>query len=479
MKRFMFTALLVFIAAFCFSSVLSADEIILKDGRKVEGTIIFKDANKITIQTKYGPVDFKMSEVKEVIEKKTKDQLYEEMVQKTNPRDTKELMTLVSWCKENGMISKQKKHLRQIISLDPNHEEARKLLGYVKHQGKWVTEKEKQKMEEEAAREEKIAAGLVEYNGEWMPKEDVEKLKQGLVKYKDQWVTAQEKERLEKNLVLYEGVWMPKEDAEKRKQGLFKVNEEWVSKEEADRYHSRWETPWRLGSDHILLVTNVPYDMAQKFLAEGEGSYKKATGVFGAEPNLADTKLTIYVTSDQDTWAQVGNEIGDARSSNYRVFSSEETPEDGPVSATFCENPRDLRITLGFVRHAVVEQFFRRLNVKEPLPDWYVKGQAACEERFFHPKMIAWSKQRLVGFGGPIKFKQFFGSFNYTEQEILFSGLILAWLQSADCPESVKERMGDVKKAINEDKKIEIAFVKLETIMVRAEKEFLAFVEKY
>lgn len=472
------TSLVIMLMAFLFiCSTVSADVIHLKDGRKVEGSIVSKDANKVSIQTKFGIVEFAMSEVKSIEEKKTKDQLYEEMLKNTDARDTTALMKLANWCKENRMSSKANKHLKQIIDLDPNHAEAREMLGYVKFEGRWVTKKEQEKLQEEAEAKEKEAAGLVKYNGEWLPKEDVEKLKSGLVKHEGEWVNAEEKERLEKNLVLYEGEWIPAEDAEKRKQGLFKIDDNWVKKEEADRYHSNWETPWRLQSEHMLFVANLPYDMVQKFLAEGEGAYKATKNIIGAEPNLTESKLIVFVLSDLDTYNAVGNQIGaDEKSSYYSVYVMEESPEMGSIAVTYFINES---FTLGLVRHAVCELYFKNLELKEALPDWFIKGFATCRERFFHPKYVSWSKKRLITQGGPIKQKQFFGNFGYTEREILHAGLLVSFVESGDVPDTVKDRMTDVVAAVQANKKIAVAFAKLETLLVKSEKQFLAYYDKF
>jgi hypothetical protein len=476
MFRSILTTLLVPLLFVCFCSTLSADVITLKDGRKVEGEIVSQDSTKVTIKTKYGPVEFLMSDVAEIERKKTTDQIYKEMVDKTNPKDPKQLMELVKWCKKNKKSSQAKRHLKQIVSLDSNHEEAREMLGYVKFEGRWVTKKQLNKLQEKASDAEKEAKGLVKYKGEWLPKEDVEKLKKGLVQHEGKWVTAQEKERLEKDLVQYEGEWIPKEDAEKRKEGLFKINENWVKKKDADRYHSNWETPWRLVSDHILVVTNLPYDMGQKFIAEGEGAFKKAKAIFSMEPALAGGKIILYIAADRETYNMIGNQIGDQRSSSYSVFYAAETPESAPVTVTYFENEN---FTLGSVRHGVTGQILRRLGLKEAIPEWYVKGKAAKEERFFHARYISWSKKRLINQGGAIKMKQFFGNFGGTEREILHAGLVVAFLEDPNVPKSVTERFDEVKQAVKEGKKIDIAFAKLETLLAKAEKEFLSFYEKY
>gem|GEM_PF-3408060 len=477
MSRISITTILAMLAFFIFCSYLSADVIHLKDGRKVEGVIVTKDGDKVSIKTKFGIVEFPMTDVLKIEEKKTVDQLYKEKLANANPRDTGELMELAEWCSENKLISKAKKHLKQIISLDTNHEVAREKLGYVKYEGKWVTKRTLDKLKREAEIAAKKDAGLVEYKGEWLPKEDVEKLKEGFVKYKDKWVTQIQKERLEKNLVEYEGEWLPAEDVEKRKQGLFKINGTWVTKKEADREHSSWENPWRLHSEHVTMMSNIPHDQTQKFLAECEGTYKNAQKILGLEPDLTAGKLVIYLAVDMETYNIIGANLGaDEKSSNYAVYCLEESQEAVPVSVTYLVNES---FTMGLVRHAVVEQFFKRMKVRDALPDWFIKGQAAKLERFFHPKYVSWSKGSLIKQGGPVKLKQFFDGFNYTEREILHAGLVCSYLDSDDLPSSIGERFDEVKEAVKIGKKIEVAFAKLETLLIKAEKNFLVYVDKF
>jgi len=52
-----------------------------------------------------------------------------------------------------------------VNALDPDHEGARKLLGYEKVHGKWMT-----------ADEAMEAKGLIKYDGRWLPREMVERM---------------------------------------------------------------------------------------------------------------------------------------------------------------------------------------------------------------------------------------------------------------------------------------------------------------
>ena len=53
-------------------------------------------------------------------------------------------MEMVKWCQEQRLRVQKAKHLRKIIEIDPDHEAARRLLGYTRHivTGKWVVREE-------------------------------------------------------------------------------------------------------------------------------------------------------------------------------------------------------------------------------------------------------------------------------------------------------------------------------------------------
>ena len=469
------------------------DIIHFKDGRKIEGEIISKDQEKVQIKTRFGTKEFLLTEIESIEEKKTKEEEYKDRLEKTDSTDVEALISLAKWCKEQKLESQSKKHLKDIIKLDPNQEEAREMLGYVKFEGKWVLKKELEALQAEKEREEKLAAGLVEYNGEWLPKEDVEKLKQGLVKYEGKWVTLQQKERLEKNLIEYEGQWLPKEDVEKMKQGLFKVENNWVKKEAANRYHSDWETPWELKSEHISLKTNKDYDFGLKMLAEGETAYRLAKELLKVEPDLSNGLINVYVTSTLEEYKALGNQFGDVKSSNYPVFfagaETANSPEEGDLSVTYTigDSDADVRYSLNLLIHGVVEQYIRKLNKNEDIPAWFINGQASKWERFFNKDYISWSLKTLRRVGGLVKFDRLFDDNKYTstEQEIFSSGLICAYLDSDDVSDRVKKAMDGVLNAFaemnNKDSKVSLAkeFSALHKALERDTKNLSKFEKKY
>jgi len=475
------TFLLITMAIFLLAGFSYPDVIHFKDGRKVEGEIISKDDKIIKIKTKFGTQEFPVEDIERIETKQTTEAEYQERVKNTNPEDVDAVFALIDWCKANNLDKYSRKHLKEIIKLDPNNKKAREMLGYVLHEGKWYTPRELEKMQAEAEREKKIAAGLVEYKGEWLKKEDVDNLKKGLVQHEGQWVTPEVKERLEKGLILYEGQWVANEDVEKLKQGLFKVGEEWITKEQANDVHSDWDDPWVLTSDCIKIKTNVDYDYAMLLLNEANLMYKMAKEAFTAEPSLQESLITIYVTSNLDGYKAIGDEIGAEKSSNYPVFYREDAPEDGAITVTYSmgTTENDKNFTRGLIRHAVFEQYLSRMNEKGEIPLWFINGQAAKWERFWSKEYISWSLGRLRSVGGMMKLSDYFESFTFTEREVLQGGFVCAYIESKDAGDKVKKAYEEALASLVSKKKINKEFGSLEKALVKEEKKVKAFEKKH
>ena len=74
-----------------------------------------------------------------------------------------DLATLVTWTREKHLTPQKQKVCRLILKIDPNHEMARRELGYTVFENEWILEKE--------LRKKQIQLGLVKYKGEWVSKE--------------------------------------------------------------------------------------------------------------------------------------------------------------------------------------------------------------------------------------------------------------------------------------------------------------------
>ena len=72
---------------------------------------------------------------------------------------------MAQWCAKKGLVEQRKFHLEQVIALDPEHEPARRALGYVRVDDQWTLPAERMKQR-----------GYVRYRGDWMLPQEIEML---------------------------------------------------------------------------------------------------------------------------------------------------------------------------------------------------------------------------------------------------------------------------------------------------------------
>lgn len=144
-----------------------ADVIRFKGGGEIEGQIELETTDEILIITRAGKVTVKRSEVASIQKKKTPREEYNERAATLAAYDVTGHLKLAQWCKKNRLRTEAKREFGKIIAADPDHEEARKELGYVRHDGMWLTEEEAMK-----------AKGYVLSGGRWVLPEEASKLKE-------------------------------------------------------------------------------------------------------------------------------------------------------------------------------------------------------------------------------------------------------------------------------------------------------------
>ncbi len=74
---------------------------------------------------------------------------------------------LAEWCREHKLRPPAQKHLTRILELEPNHEQARALLGFRRNDGQWMTRDEVME-----------SRGMVMYDGKYVTRQHVELLEQ-------------------------------------------------------------------------------------------------------------------------------------------------------------------------------------------------------------------------------------------------------------------------------------------------------------
>jgi len=142
----------------------AADDVHLDNGEVIEGRAT-RSGDKITIELESGQISLTADSVKRIDKRESRVERYEKAYQKLPPEAVAERMQLANYCRDHGMRERERALLQQVIERDPNHEQARKRLGYVKVPEGWVTHTEHMR-----------AQGQVQRDGQWMSREQAQEL---------------------------------------------------------------------------------------------------------------------------------------------------------------------------------------------------------------------------------------------------------------------------------------------------------------
>jgi hypothetical protein len=149
-------------AMLCLAS-LRADVVHLTNGKTLEGTVTPGAApGTIEVATGEGTrIILKDAEVLRVEKRASPAEEVETRLKAVAPGEIEPLVELMGQARERGLPTKARLIARSILEIDPHHEAARKELGYVVYQNRWMLEAELKKRK-----------GLVRHRGEWMTEAD-------------------------------------------------------------------------------------------------------------------------------------------------------------------------------------------------------------------------------------------------------------------------------------------------------------------
>lgn len=145
----------------------SADTFQLQSGGEIEGELLNPaeaPRKSYVIKTDLGEISLPREAVAKRIVRRPAELELEKM-RHQQPDTVEGQWTLAEWCRTNGLSEARRQFLQRVIELDPDHAEARRLLGYGKIDGKWQTRDEAQ-----------TARGYVKHKGKWMLPQEVEAL---------------------------------------------------------------------------------------------------------------------------------------------------------------------------------------------------------------------------------------------------------------------------------------------------------------
>ena len=119
----------------------SADDVHLVNGGVVEGKAA-RVGDKVIVETPAGKVELKASEVKEIVEGKTRhDRYLERRTALLDGKDAKSAdahVALGDWCKKQELKTEARRHWRRAVELDADHRAAHSRLGHIRHDGQWM-----------------------------------------------------------------------------------------------------------------------------------------------------------------------------------------------------------------------------------------------------------------------------------------------------------------------------------------------------
>ena len=146
--------------------VSAADVFVLSGGGRVTGELLNPDESprkQYVIQTDDdAKITLDASRVRKVLRSRPGEAEYERIAP-TYPDTVAGQWELAQWCRDHKLTVQRQVHLRRVIELDPNHAEARRILGYHQVDGQWVTYDEVM-----------TKRGYVKHNNKWMLPQEVQ-----------------------------------------------------------------------------------------------------------------------------------------------------------------------------------------------------------------------------------------------------------------------------------------------------------------
>jgi hypothetical protein len=142
------------------------DTLELTNGGRIEGRLVNPEDGQsdYVIETATGRLTFARSQVARVDVSSAAEKQYETLA-RTSPDTVEAHWKLYEWCRDQKLRGPAQKHLTRILELDPDHAQARSILGFKKEGGQWQT------------RDQLMASrGMVKYEGEYYTRQHVELL---------------------------------------------------------------------------------------------------------------------------------------------------------------------------------------------------------------------------------------------------------------------------------------------------------------
>jgi hypothetical protein len=144
------------LAVLCLAATAAADEVLLNEGGKLVGKAE-RVGDEVVVTTPHGETRVNASDVKSITPGRTVWDDYADKLKATDAKDAAALAALGDWCRDKGLPVEAKQAWTKAIEVDPDQADARKRLGYIRYDGRWLTEEDYY-----------VTRGFVKVDGEWI-----------------------------------------------------------------------------------------------------------------------------------------------------------------------------------------------------------------------------------------------------------------------------------------------------------------------
>ncbi|HEX7481155.1 MAG TPA: hypothetical protein VF331_25355 [Polyangiales bacterium] len=148
-------SLLLAVCMLCASQV-RADQVHLTTGTVIEGKAT-RHGDKVVVELESGEISLSADTVERIEQGESDVQRFDAQLAKLATGDLKGRLALANFCRDHGMLDRERQLLQQIIDVWPDHAEARARLGYVHTDAGWI--KREQQLREQ---------GMVKQQGQWV-----------------------------------------------------------------------------------------------------------------------------------------------------------------------------------------------------------------------------------------------------------------------------------------------------------------------
>jgi hypothetical protein len=174
-------------AVVALSASVHAEQVVLKNGGRVNGILLERTRTHVVMQVGPGQVSIPLASVERVVEGRSALSVFAERSARLAGNDRSGWLELGLWARDAGLDTQARESFARVLALDPQNPTAHAALGDVLLDGRWV--------DADAAHR---ARGYVRFEGSWMlPEERDEMLRDRAARREEQRARAETETRVQ------------------------------------------------------------------------------------------------------------------------------------------------------------------------------------------------------------------------------------------------------------------------------------------